>query len=95
VVKGLIWYTDEFRTPGEAEAGVYEQFLGSRLRIPLGKHATLFQAEIYAMLACVYEIQTNVRSQKYNSICCVNQAALKALQYAKTRPHWYGSAKGR
>jgi hypothetical protein len=35
-------------------------------------------------LACVYEIQANVRSEKHNSICSDSQAALKALQAAKT-----------
>jgi hypothetical protein len=43
-----------------------------------------FQAEIYAILACVYKIQANVRSGKYISICSDSQAALKALQAAKT-----------
>jgi hypothetical protein len=62
--------------------------------VSLGRHATVFQAEIYAILACASEIQTNVRSGKYISICCDSQAALKALQAAK-HPHWYGSAKGR
>jgi hypothetical protein len=36
-----------------------------RLSISLGKYATVFQAEIYAVLAYAYEIQTNVRSGKY------------------------------
>jgi hypothetical protein len=33
------------------------------------KHATVFQAEVYAILDCVYEIQMNVRPEKYVSIC--------------------------
>jgi ribonuclease HI len=32
----------------------------------------------------VYEIPTNVRPEKYVSICCDSQAALRALQAAKT-----------
>jgi hypothetical protein len=43
----------------------------------------IFQAEIYAILACAYEIQANARSEKYISICSDSQAALKALQAAK------------
>jgi ribonuclease HI len=39
---------------------------------------------MYAILACAYEIQTNVRSEKCVSICSDSQAALKALQAAKT-----------
>jgi hypothetical protein len=58
--------------------------LGRRLGISLGKYVTVCQAEIYAILACVYEIQANVRSETYISICSDSQAALKALQAAKT-----------
>jgi ribonuclease HI len=59
--------------------------LGRRLSISLGKYVTVFQAEIYAILACAYEIQANARSEKYISICSDSQAALKALQAAKTK----------
>jgi hypothetical protein len=95
VVKGLAWYTDGSRTQRGAAVGVYGQSLGRRRSISLGRYSTIFQAEIYAILACAYEIQTNVRSEKYISICCDSQSALKALQAPKQRPHWYGSAKGR
>ena len=67
-----------------AGARVYGQSLGRRLSISLGKYVTVFQAEIYAILACAYEIQANARSEKYISICSDSQAALKALQAAKT-----------
>jgi hypothetical protein len=39
-VKGLVW------TPGGTGAEVYGQSLGRKLSISLGKHATVFQAEI-------------------------------------------------
>jgi ribonuclease HI len=55
-----------------------------RLSIPLGKYATVFQAEVCAILACVHEIETQDRPEKYINICSDNQAALKALQAAKT-----------
>jgi ribonuclease HI len=57
-----------------------------RLSIPLGKHATVFQAEVYAILACVHENETQDQPEKYISICSDSQAALKALQAAKTSP---------
>jgi hypothetical protein len=80
VVKGLVWYTDGSRTQeGRSGAGVYGQFSGRRLSISLGKHVTVFQADIYAILACVYEIQAYVGSEKYISICSDSQAALKAI----------------
>ena len=43
-----------------------------------------FQAEVYAILACVHEIETQDRPEKYISIFPDSQAALKALQAAKT-----------
>jgi ribonuclease HI len=86
VVKGLVWYTDGSRTVEGTGAGVYGQSANRRLSIPLGKHATVFQAEVYATLACVHEIGTQDQPEKYVSICSDSQAALKALQAAKTSP---------
>jgi hypothetical protein len=40
---------------GGTGAGVYGQS-HRRLSFSLGKRATVFQAEIYAILACAYEI---------------------------------------
>jgi hypothetical protein len=37
-------------------AGVYRQSVGRRVSFSLGRYATVFQTEIYAILACVYEI---------------------------------------
>ena len=83
-VKGLVWFTDESRTPGEMGAGLYGPSLGRRFSICLGKHTTVFQAEIYAILACAYEIQADVRSEKYVSICSDSQTSLKNLQAVVT-----------
>jgi ligand-binding sensor protein len=60
------------------------QSVNRRLSISLGKHATVFQAEVYAILACVNETETQDRPEKHVSICSESQAALKALQAAKT-----------
>jgi hypothetical protein len=54
------------------------------INICLERYETDFQVEIYAILACAYEIQTNVKSEKCISICSDRQAALKALQAAET-----------
>jgi len=83
-VKGLVWYTDGSRTTEGTGAGVYGQSVNIRLSIPLGKHATVFQAEVYAILACTHEIEAQDRPEKYVSICSDSQAALKALQASKT-----------
>jgi hypothetical protein len=84
MVKGLIWYTDGSKTAEGTGAGVYGQSVNRRLSIPLGKYATVFQAEVYVILACVFEIETQDRPEKYVSMCSDSQAALKALQAAKT-----------
>jgi hypothetical protein len=75
VVKGLICFTDGSRMDGNG-AGVYGQPVGRRLSISLGKHATVFQAEIYTILACIYEIPTNGRPDKYVNECSDSKAAL-------------------
>jgi hypothetical protein len=49
-----------------------------------GRYATVFQGEIYAILACVYEIQLQNRSEKYVSVSSDSHAALKALQAVRT-----------
>ena len=48
--------------------------------ISLQKYATLFWAEIYAILSCAYEIQMNARQGKYDSIPSDSKVALKALK---------------
>jgi len=77
---------DGSRTAEGTGVGVYGQSVNRRLSIPLGKHATVFQAEVYAILACTEEIATQDHPEKYVNICSDSQAALKALQAAKTFP---------
>jgi ribonuclease HI len=55
-----------------------------RLSFSLGKYATVLQAEINAILACVYEIKTHGRPKKHVSIFSDSQAALKALKSVRT-----------
>jgi len=69
---------------GETRVGVYGQSVGRRLRFSLGRYATVFQAEVYAILACVYEIQSQNRLEKYVSICSDSLVALKALRAITT-----------
>ena len=46
----------------------------------------VFQADVYAILACIHEIETQDRPEKNVSICSYSQAALKVLQAAKMSP---------
>jgi hypothetical protein len=63
MVKGLVWYTDGSKTVEGTGVGVYGQSVNRRLSISLDKHATVFQAEVYAILACVFEIETQDRPE--------------------------------
>jgi len=86
-VKGLVWFTDGSRMREGAGAGIYGQSVGRRLSFSLDMYATVFQAEIYDILTCAYEIQLQNRWEKYASICSDSQAALKALQAVRTTSH--------
>jgi ribonuclease HI len=57
-----------------------------RLSCSLRKYGTVFQAEIYAILACVHEIKTHGKPEKHMSICSDSQAAIKALKANRTMP---------
>jgi acetylornithine/succinyldiaminopimelate/putrescine aminotransferase len=65
-------------------AVVYGQSVGRRLNVSLGRYATTFQGEVFAVLASVYEIKLQNRSDIYISICSDSQAALTALQAVRT-----------
>jgi len=72
-VKGLVWFRDGSKMREGTRAGVYGQSVGRRLNISLGIHATVFQAEIFAILACVYKIQFQNRPEKYVSALIVSR----------------------
>jgi ribonuclease HI len=91
-VKGLVWFTGVSRTAEGTGAWVYWQSADRRLSISLGKHATVFQAEVYAILACVHETETQDWPEKYVSICSDSKVALKALRLLKQCLLWYDSA---
>jgi hypothetical protein len=50
-----------------------------RLSFSLQKYATVFLAEIHAILACAHEIKTHGIPEKHASICSDSQVALKVL----------------
>ena len=83
-VKGVVWYTDGSMMREGTGAGVYGQSVGRRLSFSLGRYATVLQVEIYAILACACEIQSQNRPEKYMSICSSSLTALKALKAVKT-----------
>ena len=84
VAKGLDWFTDGSRTKEGTMARVEGYSVGKRLSISLWNYATVFQADIYAILTCAYEIQTNARPEKCISVCYDREEALKTLLVLKT-----------
>jgi len=72
-VKGLVWFTDVSRMREGTGAGVYGHSVGRRLSFSPSRYATVFQAEIFAILACVCEIQSHNRLEKYISALIVKQ----------------------
>jgi hypothetical protein len=52
-VEELIWFTDGSKMKEGTRAGVYGQSVKRRLSYSLGRYTTVFQAEIYAILACL------------------------------------------
>ena len=83
-VKGLVWYADGSKMKEGTGASVFGQTVRRRLSFSLGRYTTVFQAKIYAIPACAHGIQSQYRSEKHVSICSDSQAALKALQAART-----------
>jgi hypothetical protein len=57
-----------------------------RLSLPLGRYTTVFQAEVFAILACAHDIKIHGTPEKNVSICSDSLAALKALGAVRTSP---------
>jgi ribonuclease HI len=76
---GLVWYTDGSKTNKGTGAGVYRW--GSRRghSFSLGLHITLFQAEIYAIKACIMENIEKGYTGRNIYILSDSQVAIKAL----------------
>jgi hypothetical protein len=53
--EGLVWYTDGSKTNKGTGAGVYRWGLRRGQSFSLGLHTIVFQAEIYAIRACITE----------------------------------------
>ena len=76
---GVILFTDGFRTSSGSGAGIYCRSKGIRESISLGKFATVFQAEIVAIMCCAQNLLAMGERGKRISICSDSQAALRAL----------------
>ena len=76
------WYTDGSGANGRFETGFYGMGTNHREYIPMGELATVFQAEVLAILECArLQISNETRNKKIR-ICTDSRAAIGAL--AKT-----------
>jgi ribonuclease HI len=79
----LVWFTDSSRADSGTGAGIYGIRPNRSFRFPLGKYASVFQTEIYAITQCAYENIRRVYENKRILIFSDIQAALKALSGPK------------
>jgi ribonuclease HI len=75
----LVWFTDGSRMPIRTGSGIFGIRPNRSLSFPLGKFATVFQTEIYAILQCAYENIRRAYRNKQILIFSDSQAALRAL----------------
>ncbi|XP_036138478.1 uncharacterized protein LOC118644325 [Monomorium pharaonis] len=77
---GDVWFTDGSRTSAGSGAGLYCQRDRAGIVVPLGEHATVFQAEVLAIMRCAQNLLESDRMGRRIRICSDSQAALKALE---------------
>ena len=79
----LIWFTDGSRANSGTGSGIFGSRPNRSFNFPLGKFATLFETEIYAILQCACENIRRAYKNKRILIFSDSQAALKALSSPK------------
>jgi hypothetical protein len=81
----LVWFTDGSRVSSGMGSGIFGVRPNSSLGFSLGKFATLFQTEIYAILQCAYENIRRAYSNKRILIFSDSQVALRTLVGPKVK----------
>jgi ribonuclease HI len=79
----LIWFTDGCRANSGTGSGIFGIRPNRSFSCPLGKFATVFQTEIYAILQCACENIRRAYKRKRILIFSDNQPALRALSSPK------------
>jgi ribonuclease HI len=79
----LIWYTDGSRTDLGTGSGICGLKPNKSYNFSMGKFASFFQTEIYAILICAYKNIRRAYKNKRILIFSDSQAALKALSGPK------------
>jgi ribonuclease HI len=75
----VIFYTDGSFCEGRADAGVFSDTLDITESYALGSIATIFQTEVYAILACSDYCRSANMHNMTNCICTDSKAALLLL----------------
>jgi hypothetical protein len=50
-----VWYTDGSRTKEDTGTGIHGVRPKIDIEVSLGRHATIFQAEVYAIIYCLLQ----------------------------------------
>ena len=81
----IVCYTDGSRMESKklTRAGVFDETHNKHHMFPLGKQATVYQAEVYAILMCVVLLSNS--TDKSITICSDSQAALKTISTARSK----------
>ena len=79
LLNGDIWYTDGSKTSAGTGAGIYSRQNDVEESIPLGEFATVFQAEVVAIMRCAQTALSVGGVGRRIKICSDSQAAIKAL----------------
>ncbi|KAJ8954591.1 hypothetical protein NQ318_003122 [Aromia moschata] len=90
----IIWFTDGSKIGDKAGAGVYGKTTRTKLSFALGSYASVFQAEIYAILACGMEILKTAPKRRTIQICTDSQAIdLMAIESSKVKSRLFLDCK--
>lgn len=74
-----VWYTDGSRLNSQSGAGICCPRDNTRLSFPLGKYATVFQAEVFAIITCCKVCLDRGNRNRTIHICSDSQAAFLSL----------------
>jgi len=88
----LIWFTDVSRANSGTGSGIFGLRPNRSFSFPMGKFATVFQTEIYAILQCACENIRRAYKNKRILIFSDSPAAIKALSSPKGLQNWLQNA---
>jgi hypothetical protein len=91
-VKGHVCFTDGSQMRVGTVVGVYGQLKGRGLSFPLGRNATVFQAEVFAILACAHDIQSHGTPEKHVSALTVWRPS-RLCGLLEQCPHWFANVR--